>query len=78
MRQNIRWLNLKLDRHPHELRIEGEGELDPLEPTASVSSLGPQLRFSFALSRTWLLACGIELPRFWDDWKRELGEPAVW
>lgn len=76
-RQNIRWLDLKLDRYAHELRIEGEGELEPLS-VASDRSLGPQLKFKFALSRTWLLARGIELPRFWDDWKKELGVTDVW
>jgi hypothetical protein len=80
MRQDICRLDLTLDRDAHELRIEGEAELEPLAPAlaASVGSLGPKLQFSFALSRTWLLARGIELPRFWDDWKRELGVNGVW
>lgn len=80
MRQSIRWLDLKLDRDPNELRIEGEGELEPLAPSsvASVRSLGPRLQFNFALPRTWLLARGIELPRFWNDWKKELGVTDVW
>lgn len=80
MRQNIRWLDLKLDRDAHELRIEGEGELEPLTPSpvASERSLGPLLKFNFAFPRTWLLARGIELPRFWDDWKKELGVTDVW
>lgn len=78
MRQNIRWLDLKLDRNPDELRIEGEGELEPLGPSLVARSLGPRLRFNLALPRVWLLARGIELPRFWADWKKELGVTDVW
>lgn len=80
MTQDIRRLDIKLVRSPSELRIEGEGELEPLAPKLAsvVGSLGPHLRFSFSLQRTWLLARGIELPRFWDDWKNELGVTDVW
>lgn len=78
--QDIRRLDVKLVRSPSELRIEGEGELEPLAPKLAsvVGSLGPHLRFSFSLQRTWLLAHGIELPRFWDDWKKDLGLTGVW
>jgi hypothetical protein len=80
MTQAIRWLDIKLERNPHELHIEGKGELEPLAPSLAsvVASLGPRLRFTFALQRTWLLARGIELPRFYDDWRREFGSAAVW
>lgn len=73
MTQRIKRLDISMVRRPTELQIEGEGVLEPLasDPESVATSLGPRLRFSFSLQRTWLLARGIELPRFWDDWERD-------
>ena len=80
MTQAICHLELRLERSSSRLLVEGEGELEPLGSSnaSAFRSLGPRLRFSFSLERAWLLASGIELPRFWDDWKRELGTSGVW
>jgi hypothetical protein len=77
LRQDLAWLNLALKRSGEGLQIEGSGEFLPGKRGES-SHVGSALEFSVFLPRRLILALGLHLPRFWEDWKRELGTADIW
>lgn len=77
LRQDLDWLALKLERNAEGLSIEGVGEFLPGKQGQS-PSVGKALNFTLFLPRKLILARGLRLPRFWDDWKRELGAADIW
>jgi hypothetical protein len=77
MRQQLTALRLRLTRRQDGLRVKGEGRLAPLGGDHS-RSLGPQLRFVLEISRAWILARGLPLPRFWQEWKRDHPGDTAW
>jgi hypothetical protein len=77
LRQELDWLTLTLDRSAAGLRIQGSGEFRPGQQGQS-PNVGTALEFTLLLPRRQILARGLRLPRFWDDWKRELGTAGIW
>jgi hypothetical protein len=77
MRQPISRLHLHLKRSAEGLQVRGEGELVPLAGDGA-RSLGPELAFDFLLPRGWILARGLNLPRFWQDWRKEFPNETAW
>jgi hypothetical protein len=77
MRQLITRLQLHLKRCADGLQVRGEGELLPLAGEGA-RSLGPELAFDFLLPRGWILARGLNLPRFWQDWRKKFPNETAW
>jgi hypothetical protein len=77
MRQLITRLQLNLKRCAEGLQVRGEGELLPLAGEGA-RSLGPELAFDFVVPRGWILARGLNLPRFWQDWRKEFPNETAW
>lgn len=78
LRQEIEWLDFKLERDSLGLAVTGKGEFLPLPTRDSGKSLGPRLNFAFQLPRTLILARGFKLPRFWDDRKQDYPVEGAW
>lgn len=70
-RQDLIWLDLKLQRTAAGLLIGGKGDFGggPRSPAARV---GQYLDFAFFLPRRLLLARGMRVPRYANEWKRDL------
>lgn len=77
LRQEIDWLTLKLERSSQGLLIGGNGELHGGIRGQS-ARVGKKLDFAMFLPRKLILATGLNVPRCWDDWKRDYAGGGVW
>ena len=76
-RQPLSSLQLRARRGQEGLRVEGRGELGPLQD-GDGEPLGPKLQFDVMIPRAWFLMRGLPLRQFWADWKREFPSATTW
>lgn len=77
MRQLLTELRVHLRRSAEGLHVRGQGTLSPLAGDPG-RSLGPEVAFEHLLPRGWILARGLDLPRFWQDWRRDFPDETAW